>query len=333
MKQKMKALTMCALLLLCSLAGCGNKGKWVFRLDNQKISYSQVLSFGYIFAKEHNMKDKMLLEELTSDGTQTYEEYYKEEFRQELIDTMLFAAEAETKGVSLSEEDKKEIKKELKALQKKYGKEYLKNQKVEEADLTYILERRCLARHYRDSFKEDSKGETGEEHYIKVYQTIFPTVELDEEGLMIPNQDGSLNRIDLPRRQELKEQAENYVLKIREGEDMARLRKELDDSVTDGELYLKYEDLDAQYKKVIDSLKVGEVSDCFELEYGYYVVKLLDKEVSDYKELLESQEQLSKQQEALLQEKNRLYNAHVGSDTEYKNQEVWDSISMKQFIP
>ena len=91
-----------------------------------------------------------------------------------------------------------------------------------------------------------------------------------------------------------------------------------------------YRDLDGEYKKQVDVLSEGQISEVFEGKYGYYIVRLDQKEDTEYSDRItnyEKQETIQNLQKELI---NDLYTRYVGKG--YRNDKRWEAVSILEYL-
>ncbi|MGN0154838.1 MAG: peptidyl-prolyl cis-trans isomerase [Lachnospiraceae bacterium] len=327
----------CAVISL--LTACGQKHGWLFSLNGETISKKDVDAFGFIYTKEHNIVNTGQMDEIYESGD-TYGEYFKKELEDEIVSTVLLYKEAEDSGKKLSNEDKEQAEKKAEEVESAYGKEWLEQKDVSKSDIKRVYEMKLLGNSYIESLSEENPedvegGKTEEpaekERYIKVYQVLFPTVELDAEGMVKSNTDGSVKKLSLEETEMRKEQAEEFSEKASDA-DMETLLKDYDQSVTGMEKYLKYADLEKDYKQAVDALSEGKVSGVIESSYGYYVIKLLESDSKEYVNNVETYAEQTKIQNKKAEILKTLYNTYVGDDKNYRNDKLWEKVTILDYL-
>lgn len=322
------SLTMC-LFTLALLTGCGKKNQNLFHIDSQDLSYGQAKTFGYIYTMEYNITDSSMFQEVYEDGM-TYEAYYKQQIKDDIVDTMLLYNEAKSEKISLSSEEKKDYKQKASEFEQYYGEDYLQAQDITTKDIQLVYEMKAFAGKYLNSLSETSDAKE-EEQYVKVEQVLFSTAKLDEDGNYVMDEEGNIEMLSDSECADIKEKAEEFSKKAQDGEDMEALAKQMDSSVTCAEKYLKYKDLPKEYKDSINAMSVGNVSDPISFRYGYYVVKLLEKDGKDYAKALSDHDKANISEENKNRELERLYRSHIGNSTDYVEKE-WDSFEISDFM-
>lgn len=340
-RKKQILLIIFGIILMAGLSACGRENKRVFSVSGETLSYREVTAFGLVYTKERNIVDKELLAE-QYEGKQTYEDYYKEQFEEDIIETLLLAKEAKNKKVKLSDEEKQQVKDNAASLAEESGDVFLEGLGIETTDLEKIYELKLLGESYirnisegetSDDEKDEQQTEAGElDRYIKVYQVTFRTAEVDENGMVKSDQDGNIVKMEPSEVAKKKQEADEFAEKLQAGEDMEALLKNYDSRVTGMEQYFKYNDLTPEYKKAVDNLKEGQTSGVISSIYGYYVIKLLDTDATELSETLSQHANRVEEQDRTDAELERLYSIYIGNDTEYKDQELWDGFQIQQFV-
>lgn len=331
MMKKFLTFFMCIGLVVV-LTACGTENKWIFSLNEEKIYDREVTLFGLIYTKEYNVDMEQLAKE-REDG-QTYADFYKNGLENEIISVVLLYKEAQNAKYKLTKEEIKDVEAESEAFVSFYGKDWLKKKDISVSDVKTVYEMRALGNSYAKSLSTDEAVEKQpeEERYVKVYQVTFPTVLPDKNGMVQSDKNGRVMKQSEEKCQEIEEAAHHYADQAHAGEDMKTLLDDYDESVTGMEKYLKYADLNKEYKDAIDQLEENGVSDVIVSDYGYYVVQLLDGDASDHAKLLASYEENSGEQQEKGELLDKLYATYVREDQNYKNQELWENVKISYFI-
>jgi len=326
--------------MLFGLCACDTSDIWVFSLNGEKLYEKDVATFAYIYVAEHNIQDREQLKDLY-ENSETYEELYKKALEDEIISTTLLYKEAKDRKIKLSGEEKELIQKNVENVVERFGIEALEKNEVSETDLERVYEMRMLGQLYVDSLSTtendlDDSEKDGEhisdERYVKVYQVTFPTVELDANGMVRTDAEGNLITIPSSQMSAMKLEAADFAENAKNNGDMETLVESCSETVSGVEKYLKYEDLSSNYKKAIDALNAGEVSDVLEEDYGYYVIRLIEKDDKEYAQSVAEHQQetdvLALEQEEL----DRLYSEYAQENKGYKNSSMWEMIDIENYM-
>ncbi len=323
---------MCLVMLL-GLSACGKGDDWVFHLNGETVKDKDVAAFACIYTTEYNITGKEQLNEIYEDST-TYREYYKQQLEDDIISTVLLYKEAKENGVKLSKESKDKMQTSADYVVERFGEVALEELGVSRADIENVYEMKMLGEAYLDALSEkDGENDTvAMERYIKVYQVTFPTVSLDENGMIQSDAEGNLKMISSAEVEKMEEMATTFAETAKQGEDMETLLENCPSQVSGMEKNLKYNDLDRNYQVAVDDMGVGDISGVIESEYGFYVIRLLEKDDKEYAQTLLSHEETSGKINAKEQELYRLYSEYAPSNKEYKNTTAWDLVNIKNYM-
>ena len=355
-----------AVLLIAGLTACGKKSDVIYTLNGTTIDKKDVDIFGFIYVMEHSLVDSDKLNDIYDEG-ETYSEHYKNDLEKEIVLSVLLSKEADDNKVVLSSEDKEEAETKTEQLLSKFGESAFKEKNITKNDILKIYEMKLRANSYAgsigdeysdvlDKASDDNESQGGNEsddvadngseendngisvdineddRYIRVFQVTFPTVILDDSGMIKTDKNGELIRISSEEIDEMKSAAEQFSENVRAGEDIEVLLKNEPVNVKGVERTLKYSDLSKEYKSAVDSLSKNEVSTVISGEYGYYVVKLLEENDEEHAENIKNYEK----QVIVRNAKNELYekllNTYVGSDKGYRKDELWNEISIRTYM-
>ncbi|MCI8506996.1 MAG: hypothetical protein HFJ06_00320 [Lachnospiraceae bacterium] len=326
-KKQVIAVILCMLLAAGTFA-CGRGGGWIFSLNGEKIYETDVTAFGLIYIREHNLSDKEQMKK-SYDNSKTYGDYYKEELENVIISTALLYNEANEAQFEISDEIKQEAQKNAEEIAAFCGEKWMSDLDISVSDVERVFRMKLLGDAYVDSLsQEDIKAE----RYIKVYQVTFSTAALDKEGMVQSDEEGKIVRLSDELIAQRKADALDLVDKVHEGGDLEILSKSYGNSVTGMEKYLKYDDLEKEYKRAVDSVSEGEVSGLIEGDYGFYVIELIEPDAKEHAgsiALYEEETEIQEKKEEILE---KLYEVHVRDDKDYKNDKRWKHVSMLSFL-
>lgn len=342
MKKRILAWIVC-IWMVAGLSGCGQGKDWVFSVNGETLYDKEVRAYGIIYANEHSIAYSEQLNEIY-EGKTTYQEYYKEQLSDSIVEMLLIYAEAKDKGVKLSEDDKQMAEQEADELVEICGEGWLDTKNITKEELQAVYEKLALGERYlesqtvaedtekSDESSDEAEQEAEDERYIRVYQATFPTVELDENGMVVSNQDGEPKSISTAKKEEKRQEAEEFAKAVQAGEDMKQRLKDYDQTVTGMERTLKYADLEASYKKAVDGLSKNQVSDVIVSDYGYYVIMLMESDDGEYVKNVMEYEKAAKEDEKRNEVVEKLLAAYTKSVDEYRNAEMWDEIYFSGFL-
>ena len=340
-------------IIMCTSTSCGFGGKAIFTLNNVKVERSDVDIFGFMYVMEHSMVSTDELNEYFENG-ETYAEHYKKELEEEIVLSVLLSKEADDNGVLLSKEDENKAKDNAARLVEMFGEDRLNELNIGQEDVEKIYEMRFRGDSYAASISENYSGMTGvqlestsdnapeeataapegeeNDRYVRVFQVTFPTVVFDASGMIKTDKNGELIKVSSEEAEKMKEAAEAFAEKAKSGENIESLLKAEPKEVTGVERTLKYSDLSNDYKASIDTLSETQVSNVILSDYGYYVVKMLEKNDEEHAASIESYENQLKAVEARDELYEKLLNVYVGDDKNYRNDKLWEEVSIKSYM-
>ncbi|MBR1597834.1 MAG: peptidyl-prolyl cis-trans isomerase [Lachnospiraceae bacterium] len=337
-------------ILALTLTSCGGN-KAVFKLNGTKVDSRDVDVFGYMYVMEHGIVDVNELDEIYDNG-ETYAEHYKADLEKEIVLSVLLSKEADDNKVVLSSEDKEKAKNNAAYLVDKLGEDKLKEHSIEKSDVERIYEMRLRGSAYAasvgdkyadvlssssvnmkgdDKASEASLSGDSSDRYVRVFQVTFPTAVFDESGIVKTDKNGEIITVSNDEKEQMKTAASEFSEKAGNGEDIEKLLKNEPANVTGVERTLKYSDLSEEYKAAVDSLSENKTSSVINGDYGYYVIKLLEKDDAEHAAGIEQYEKQLKAIEAKNELYEKLLNTYVGSDKDYRNDELWEQVSIIEY--
>ena len=336
-KVKRISVLLLTVLLTVTLFGCGKDDDVIFRLNDYKVHKKDVDIFGLIYVMEHSLVDDDMMDEVYENG-ETYAEHYKNELEQDLVLAVLLDREADSKGFALPDDEKEKAEELTTRFMDKFGEGKLNDFDIDRSEVKKIFEMKLRGDSYASSDydvseveKESEDEGNDEERYIRVFEVMFPTVIFDDSGIMRSDKNGDPIRPGQTEIDEMKLSAEDFCDKVHGGQKMEDLLKDEPYDVTGEEKTLKYSDLSEEYKAGIDGLTNGGVSDVITGEYGYYVVRMIDPDDDEHAGIIEGYEVQKEMQAAKQKLFDKLFNDYVGDDKEYRNDELWDNISIRDY--
>lgn len=357
-------------ILALTLTSCGSN-KAVFKLNGIKVDSRDVDIFGYMYVVEHGIVDVDELDEIYDNGETYAEHYKADLEKEIVLSVLLSKEADDNKVVlssgdkekakdnaaylvdKLGEDKLKELSIERADVERIYemrlrGSAYAASIGDEYADVlsssSENIEGEVKASD-EDGEKEDSKvleenddkaseassSDASSDRYVRVLQVTFPTAVFDESGIVKTDKNGEIITVSNDEKEQMKTAAFEFSEKARNGEDIEKLLKNEPANVTGVERILKYSDLSEEYKDEVDSLSENKTSSVINGDYGYYVIKLLEKDDSEHAASIEQYEKQLKVVEAKNELYEKLLNTYVGNDKDYRNDELWEQVSIIEY--
>ena len=274
-----------ASILAMSMTACTGKKSPVATVNGKDItleSFEDTLN-AYKVTFE-NMYGKDVWTEKV-EGGKTRGEQFKEDILNRMIQDELIYQKAEEKNQVPSEE---ELNKQYDEFKKSIGDngEYvdsLKKSGISEKFLKEQMKRDIAIQNYTAEFIENLKiSEDDLNKYYNNNKEEFRKEEVKASHILISTQDAEGKALSDKEKAEKKKKAQDILAKIKAGEDFAKLAKENSDdpgsAVNGGDLgFFARGVMVAPFEETAFSMKKGEVSDLVESQYGYHIIKVIDK--------------------------------------------------------
>lgn len=284
--KRLSAVSLAAVLAL-SLAGCGKKEGVAAEVGGVEIPmedyYKSYAARANQFASQYGTE---VLEQTEPNSGKTTDELLREQAIQDLTETEMIKQDAEKMGIEVTDAD---VDKEINAMKEQLGGEesfqaLLKQNNLPEDFLKENIKKQKLTSEYTQKKLDELKPT--EEELKKYYEDNKDTFFKAKASHILVS--------------DLKEA--NIIRKdIKKGGDFAKVAKEksMDPGTKDngGELgEFTSGQMVPEFDKAIAKLKVGEISEPIQTNYGYHVIKLEDKKQLDFKDVKPQIEQKVQQE-------------------------------------
>lgn len=275
-----------SLMLLCF--GCGKEEKTICKVGNETLDERDMTAYGIMFAREHGLYSGDDFEAIYEDGM-TYEEYYKNQLRQDVVETLLIYCKAKEEKVDLDKDEKKQLKEKMSDIIDAYGNHWLNDNKLNKD----IIERACTIRMVSDKYLQQEMANAGgkskdseKDRYVKLHQVQFMTVRMKKNGLVDTSLDGDVQNLPMTDIAKVKKEAEDFASRAQAEQSITVTRKDYNSYMNQIENYYKYDDLDEEVREAIDTMQQGEISNVVHFKYGYCVFELLEADAKDFSQSL-----------------------------------------------
>lgn len=241
---------------------------------------------------------------------------YKEKFKETILDQMVYTEAiyqaAKDENLLPTEEEVNKSIEEFKTSIKEnedYQKE-LNEIGVDDDFLKYQFERDLASENYKEHFEKNTKISEDEiEKYYDENKDEFYVDEVEASHILIKTTDDDGNALSDDKKAEAKKKAEEILARAKSGEEFSALAKEYSEdtgsATNGGDLgFFGKGQMVQPFEDAAFALKVGEISDIVESDYGYHIIKVTDK-VDEQKPLEDVKETI---ETTLMTEK---YNAQV----------------------
>lgn len=317
------------------VVACKKKDDSLCSVGDQKLYQEDVIAFGMVYSQEHGVGNRAYLQE-EYDENMTYEEYYTQQLREEIQDVLILYNEAKKNGIELTKEQKEAVSENTKALVDAYGKQWMEEKHIKSSKIENVYKMKQLAQQYMEQTLLDNQGgleSQKDERYIRVCQITFPTVKIDEDGMICTTKDGKLEQVSQEQMEQIKQDAEDFAgfAANKSGlKNALEEYEEIEEQIV--ERNLKYEDLTKEFREEVDRMHVGDTSKAVATQYGYCVFELLEADDAEYVQSLvqyQEKEVLNQKKTDWLEELRREY---IKQDMVTMNNSYWESVRFLDFV-
>ncbi len=215
---------------------------------------------------------------------------YKDKFKEMILDQMIYTEaiyEAAKKENLLPTEE--EINKSIEEFNTSIKdnddyKKQLKELGIDDNFLKYQFERTLASDNYKEKFNKDNAVTNDEmKEYYDDNKDDFYIDQVEASHILIKTTDDEGNQLSDEKKEEAKKKAEEVLSKAKSGEEFSKLAKEYSEDTVSaengGELgFFGKGQMVQPFEEAAFSMKVGEISDLVESDYGYHIIKVTDKE-------------------------------------------------------
>ena len=215
---------------------------------------------------------------------------YKDKFKEMILDQMIYTEaiyEAAKKENLLPTEE--EINKSIEEFNTSIKdndayKKQLKELGIDDNFLKYQFERNLASDNYKEKFNKDNSVTNDEmKKYYDENKDDFYIDQVEASHILIKTIDDEDKKLSDEKKAEAKKKAEEVLAKAKAGEDFSELAKEYSQDTVSakngGDLgFFKKGEMVKPFEEAAFSMKVGEISDLVESDFGYHIIKVTDKE-------------------------------------------------------
>jgi foldase protein PrsA len=214
-----------------------------------------------------------------------YKDLFKDSVIEQMINTQILYEQAKKENLLPSKEDvDKQFKEFEKSIEEnKAYKDNMKKLGITNEDIKKEQEIGLSIENYKDNFKKVTKINDEEiKKYYEDNKKEFYEDKVRASHILISTVDENNKPLSEAKKEEAKKKAEDILKKSKSGEEFSALAKEhSDDKVSaanGGDLdFFEKGSMVPEFEAAAWGLKVGEISELVETQYGYHIIKVTDK--------------------------------------------------------
>ncbi len=256
-----------------------------------------------------------------NDTYPTMDDAVKAQLLLQIRQTAILYQKAEEKGITLNDDQKKEVEDLVAQYKEKYDADTLKKLGIDDALLTEMYTQYKVIRTMENQMASELSGSETED-YGTIETLAFPTVILDGSGNVVTDDDGNYQYLSEEEMSQKKIQAQEALEKAKNGESFEDLIEEYDLSSTSGTTHATTASLQTTY-----GLKDGEISDVLEEDFGYLIVHMVSQKDDDYTGMVKTYNS----NQAVQNQESQWFNDYQISDDDLV-QDVWDAFTFQDFV-
>ncbi len=306
-----------------------NNNRKVYEIGKETIKENEISFYCLKYIKKYSLYDKQELDKEYAKNV-TYDDYYKNQMLDEIVNIKMLYLCAIDEGIKLNKEDKKEIQNNIEDITVIIGQDTLDKYGVKKKTIEKAVTEEYYAYKLKEELTKDIEV-VEQESYIHYYNILFSTVEIDESGYIITDEQGNVKYLDSVRKSSQKELANQVYDRLTMGESLQNIIEEYNIERNCKDQYNTESGLTQACKKALDSVSIGQYTSVYEDEYGYNINLLISLNDEEYASLInEFDSQLSRESVWEERKTELIAKLNVSSDKMYDKN--WNRISLKNYI-
>lgn len=285
---KTAVVTLASVILLSACSG--GSADQLAKVNGQVITKDDFKKMLSLYSPSYELQFGPTVWEMEIEPGVTFAQKFQEEIYEKMITDKIVEQAATEEGISVTDEEVEKDFEEVSATlkQQESFKKMMEENKIDDEYLKGQIKKDKTIQKYFDKKMEESKV-TDEEakKYYDEHIDDFTKSEIKASHILISTRDAA-TQAPLPDEEKAKkkEEAEAILKQAKSGENFAELaQKHSEDPGSarmGGDLgYFDKKRMVPEFTEVAFALKVGEISDLVETEYGYHIIKLVDKKEAE----------------------------------------------------
>lgn len=295
----------------------------VLTVGDHELYLNEVNYYAISFMSAMGITDETDLDEAFSQDYPTMDDALKAQFLISLRQTQILYQKALEEGVTLTDEDMAEVDDMVQNYIASSEQEDLDKFEIDSELLTEIFTIYQTVQKFEQQISKEMEVE--DISYGTYYNFVFLTVEVDDNGNAVMNEDGSYVYLSEEEQESQKALAEEVRTRLSDGEDPEDLIDEYDLASTSGIVHATTDSLKETY-----DLQDGEISEILENDFGYIFVRMEALNDAEYSENVKNYNMASNAQEYVEEKENAWFDEFPINDDDLV-EKVWDAFTFKDF--
>lgn len=295
----------------------------VLKVGESEVYLDEVNFYALSFMARMGITEDTNLDEAFSQDIENLDAALKAQFLISLRQAHILYQKAEENGITLNEDENSEVVKQVNDYIASNDAEKLNKFGIDEELLTRVFTMSQVIQKYEQSIVANMEVEGVS--YGAFYNFVFLTIETDEDGNAVTNDDGSYVYLSDSEQKHQKELAEEVRERLLAGDDPEALIEEYELADTSGLIHGTTESLQDTF-----GLEDGETSEIEENDFGYVVVQIQVLEDVEYSEQVKAYNASTQAQDYLKEKEQAMLDAFPISDDDVEAG-VWDAFTFKDF--
>lgn len=295
----------------------------VLTVGDSEIYLNEINYYALSFCSSMKITEDTDLDAAFSQDYPTMDDAMKAQFLLTLRQTYILYQKAIEAGVTLTEEEQSEVDEMVQKYIETTDQETLDKFELDNEVLTHIFTVYQTVQKFEQQLSEEV--ETENISYGTYYNFVFLTVEVDEDGNAVTNDDGSYVYLSEEEQEVQKVLAEEVRARILDGEDAEAMIEEYDLYSTSGAVHATTDSLNEIY-----GLKDGETSEVIEESFGYIFVQIETLEDEEYSQNVYDYNNSSATQDYLEETEQVWFDEYPINDEDVV-EDVWNAFTFKDF--
>ncbi len=258
------------------------KNTEVLKIGDEKITLDYVYLYVIQFIYTYNATEDTISNNMDS---------YKNQIISQLRTDEIKYIYAKNNGIELTDDEKTEMDDVVDRYFKTFPKEFLEKYGISRDTVESLFyKQRYISKlndetqkNLEEKYQKEAAEELKDKTFFDLYYMLFPTVEY-KDGSPVTDSDGKYTQLSDEKKQKQAKDAAEAKKRLEAGEDIQDLEKEYGIEDCSEELRSYFGAYSEDLNNLIKDLQNGDVSETYESDLGYMVVKMVNNNDEDYKQ-------------------------------------------------